>query len=668
MMRFLPKPPPSAALDRASFIHVAVGVTAALLPVLPGFPIWLSVLLLAVVGLGTWLGLRNQVMPPQLRIPFSLGVAALAVLASGFSMSQQSGAALLAAMLASKLLETRTVRDGRSASSFALFSIMAGFLRDQGPLILFLALIAAICLMMALHRLAQVQYPEARPASAQPWPTLRASVRLLAVSLPFAFVVFFLFPRFANPLWGAPAPDEASASSGLSNDMSPGDIAQMLLDDSPALRVTFEGTPPPRNAMYWRGPVLSDFDGRRWSRWPGDAYTPAAHIENLGRTLFHEVMQEPTTHAYLIGLDVPVELPEYGLSGMDRTAYARRPSPSVRRYRIGSAESYVLQPELSITARRRNLNLPQNFNPRSAQLMAQWRAEDPSAPALIQRALTWFNREFTYTLTPPLLARDSVDDFLFGTRAGYCEHFASAFAVMMRQAGIPARVVTGYQGGAHNTIGDYWLIRNSDAHAWTEVWLEGQGWVRIDPTSAVAPERIQQGLSGITPQASTLSRWSQPLWDMTDALRRGWNYFVVDFNAARQRDLLARLGLDASDWRQIGAVLTISIGLAILLTFLLLWRAGPRRRQDPLLEAWQHFASRLARRAAQPKHESETALAFARRVAELLPEDAQTILALTQRYVAQRYAVPAPAAQADPALMAELQRFRPRSPAPRRSS
>lgn len=652
-------------LDRASFVWVAAAVLASLLPVIPGLPAWLVILLLSVAALGIGLGLRRQRLPAAMRLPLTIAVASAAVASSGFNIGQETGAALLAAMLASKLLETGSVRDGRSACSFALFAIMAGFLRDQGPTTLLLALIGAIVVIAALARLAKVQFPEQPPPRQAPLRALGASARLLVISLPFAFVVFFLFPRFPEPLWGAPGADDR-ARSGLSNDMSPGDIVQMLLDDSAALRVTFEGEPPPRNQMYWRGPVLGDFDGRRWSRWDGDMFQPQSALEIVGEPLFHEVMQEPTQYRYLIGLDVPAAIPEGSRMGAERTMYSRRAPNSVKRFRVGSAVEYRFEPILSDQARRRNLRLPDGYNPRTAALVAQWQAEGDDPDALVQRALALFNAQFSYSLTPPPLGRDSVDDFLFNTREGYCEHFASAFAVMMRSAGVPARVVTGYQGGFFNRVGEYWLVRNSDAHAWTEVWLQDRGWVRIDPTSAVAPERIRDGLSSITPPPGALSRWGQPLWDVADAMRRGWNYLIVDFNAARQRELLAHIGLDPQDWRQIGAALAVGIVLAVSISFLLLWRGSPTRSRDPLLAAWQQFTARLAR-AGLEKRDSETADAFIERAAAHWPQQAETLRTLTRRYSAQRYAELAPDDGQRRELIRELRRFRPVSPAARRT-
>ncbi len=651
-------------LDQGSFLWVAAAVVASLLPVLPGFPLWLSALLAVVAALGIGLQLRGVKLPAAVRLPLIMGIAIAAVTASGFSVSQDTGAALLSAMLASKLLETGSVRDGRSACSFALFAVMAGFLRDQGPTTLLFALLACLLIVAALARLARLQLPGPPPP-----PTTRqalfSSARLLVISLPFAFVVFVLFPRFPEPLWGAPGPDERG-QSGLSNEMSPGDIVEMLIDDSPALRITFDKETPARNAMYWRGPVLSDFDGRRWSRWSGSSFSPPAEIRSTGITYTHEVMQEPTRYRYLIGLDVPVDIPEDARMGSDRTVYATGLNTSVRRFRIGSVTDYVLQPELSAVARQHFLNLPQGYNRKTHALMAEWQAENPTPDALIQRALTLFNAEFIYTLAPPPLARDSVDDFLFGTREGYCEHFASAFAVMMRSAGIPARVVTGYQGGFFNRVGEYWLVRNSDAHAWAEVWLSGRGWVRIDPTAAVAPERIREGTRSMFPPPGAFSRFGQPLWDTLDTFRRGWNFLIVDFNAARQRALLSRIGIDPQDWRQIGLALTIGIALALLLSFFFLWRGERVRTTDPLLAAWNTLTDRLAR-AGLAKQPDETADGFLHRAMMFLPKDAETLQLLTNCYVMQRYAAPEPTLAQRKTLIRDLRRFRPRVPASRRT-
>ena len=646
------------SLSPEGFRWIAAAVVSALLPVLPGFPAWFAIALLAAAALGIGLGLRQMKLPAWLRLMLTLLLAGAAAASAAFTASQAAGAALLAAMLALKLLETHTLRDGRSACSFALFAIIAGFLQDQGPQTLLLAVFAAIIVIVALGWLAQHEFPE-QPTD-EKIPALRRvrhGAALMALSLPFAMIAFFLFPRFPNPLWGAPNA-ASEARTGLSNELSPGDIVELLIDDSPALRVSFQGDAPPKQAMYWRGPVMGRFDGRKWSSWDGDMATPAAPLSNPEATFAYEVMQEPASHNFLLAMDIAIAPPERSRAGYGRTLYARA-SNSVRRFHAESATRYVLEPAISNDMRRRHTALPPEANPRAAQMVAQWQSGNPDPQALIQRALALFNAEFTYTLSPPELAgRNSVDDFLFNTKAGFCEHFASAFAVLMRHADIPARVITGYQGGELNTLGNYWLVRQSDAHAWTEVWLQGKGWMRVDPTAAVAPERIERGRGDLGPEPSALARFGRPLLQALDVLRRGWNDFVLDFNVQRQRDLLRRLGLDWSDWRHIGAALGIGIALALALTFVLLMRGVSIIRQTPLEAAWSRFLAVLARRGMH-KQPAETATDFARRLdASLTPADADAATALIDRYVMHAYAPQHDAAASEHELIQALRRFR----------
>ena len=444
--------------------------------------------------------------------------------------------------------------------------------------------------------------------------------------------------------------------TGLSDDMAPGDIAQLYIDDSPVLRVQFEGTPPPQNEMYWRGPVLSLFDGRRWTR-SGflSNNLPASRLVPLGPPVRYRVEQEPTDRRYLIALDIPATTPERAFIGLDHMLYRRRAQTLLTAYEVTSYTRYQLEPELLQTFRQTYTRLPVSFNPRTLALVRQWESEGARGEALIGRALQWFNREFTYTLSPSLLGRDSVDDFLFNTKAGYCEHFSSAFVVMMRAGGLPARVVTGYQGGRPNQIDDYWVVRQSDAHAWAEVWLDGRGWVRIDPTSAVAPERIERGTESLEPESAWRS-FTRPFIDVGDFVRRGWNELVLGFDAARQRALLQRMGVDNSSVPQLGLVLGAGMALGLGLTLWLLLRRPPDAR-DRLGRAYARFLARLARAGvAKPPHEGP--LDFAQRAAQAVPQAAGNVLALSHRYMRHRYARLVPGTGEEENLCADLRRFR----------
>jgi transglutaminase-like putative cysteine protease len=649
-------------LERKLFGWCMAAALAALLPLGLQLVSWLGPLLGLLAVLGGIAGLRGVTVPPWLRLLLTIGVAGLVMFTYEFRFGRDTGAGLLATMLALKLLETHRLRDARSLLSFSLFAIMAAFLQDQGPLTLGLALIATVLALTALARASELE--SGAPAEAQRVPAqLGLSASLMMLSLPLAIAGFLLFPRLPQPLWGLPD-NAAEARTGLSESMSPGDISALFIDDSPILRVQFSGPRPEQSELFWRGPVLSEFDGRSWTLVSWMRHLEPAAMQLTGRTLQYELIQEPTDRRWVLALDVPLapanEAPgvhELRLS-QDRSVLSRRPLAEVSRHPLVSSLGAVFEPNLPLSFRQRLLALPQGFNPRARDLVEGWRQQGLDADGKIRAALQLFNREFTYSLTPPPLGRDSIDDFLFNTREGYCEHFSSAFTVMMRMAGIPARVVTGYQGGFYNPIGDYVVVRQSDAHAWSEVWLQDRGWVRIDPTAAVAPERIRSGGDSAESRRGAFLQAFGPLLDAADWVRHGWNTVVLGFNSARQRSLMLSFGIDGSDWREVGLALIGGFGLALGLTLWLVMR-GARTQSDPLVAAYLKLCGRLARRGVR-RALHEPVLAFAERAAALLPDDAERLRELSSDYAQQRYAANADAS-ARAALILRLQRFRPRS-------
>ncbi len=346
--------------------------------------------------------------------------------------------------------------------------------------------------------------------------------------MPLALCVFFFFPRLGGPMWGAPT--DSMARTGLSDRMAPGSVQQLLIDDSPAFRVAFHGIAPPRQNLYWRGPVLSFFDGTTWSR---PEYRSARGGTNdlrpSGGTISYQVTLEPSDQRWLLALDVPLTTPDKSVRGADMSLVRQTPVDSLTQYEVTSSTRYTLDADLGERARSRMLELPQNVNPRALALAAEWRKQSSDDNGVIRAALDLFHQKFFYTLNAPeLTPRDTVDDFLFETQRGFCEHYASAFTFLMRAAGIPARVVTGYQGGYYNDVGDYWVVRQSDAHAWSEVWLEGRGWVRVDPTAAVSPQRVDLG-------ARAAAGASAP-WYQADWLQSMRNEFDLRQSVVEQRD------------------------------------------------------------------------------------------------------------------------------------
>lgn len=628
--------------------------TVAALPLLLLLPGWLAATL-ATVGLVSAWSSAHRPWPDWLRLLLTLSLAGLVLAAFGFRFGRDTGCALLLAMLALKLGETRWLRDGRSLVGFALFATFAAFLQDQGPLTLALAVPAVTMALAASSRMAESEAPDgvATPAARR----LAGAVAWIALAIPLAMVAFWLFPRFPAPLWGVP--ENALARTGISDRMEPGQWLDLMNDDAPAFRARFFGPPPPVEQMYWRGPVLWDFDGRAWTRAPWITSLPPAPVEAAGPPLSYEITLEPTDKRFLFALDLPTTAPPDAVMGLDLAPYARRPVSSLQRYRLQSVPPARFEPQLGQLLRQAATRLPEGYNPRTLALAQRWRGEGANDEEVIRRALAWFRAEFTYSLDAPPLGRHSVDEFLFVTRQGFCEHFSSSFAVLMRAAGIPARVVTGYAGGFRNPIGDYWLIRQSDAHAWTEVWLEGRGWTRIDPTAAVDPERVFLRSGFIGGGLAGLDERLVPIATFADWLRRGWNEFVLGFDANRQRLLLRPLGIEEASAGQLALAFAAGVGLSLALTlWLLLRQSAPRT--DPLLAAYARFLLRLAR-AGVAKAPHEPPLAFAERAAARLPEDAGAILALSRRFAAWRYAGAVLDNEARAQLARALRNFRPRA-------
>jgi len=630
---------------------------ACLLPLLLQLPPQLAAAIaasaVAVVAL-SW----RRPMPGLLRLLIALALIALVLALSRFAIGRDTGCALLAAMLAVKPSETFSLRDGRSLMGFALFAPFATFLLDQGPLSLTLGLIAVLLVLATLQRMAELESGDVKPVG--PRQRLIGVGRLLAVGLPVALAAFWLFPRVSSPMWGIP--ERAMARTGLSDRMSPGDWIDLMTDDTPALRVWFFGATPPTSQMYWRGPVMWDFDGRTWTqpRWrPGE---PHPVVEPAQAQWDYEMEIEPTDARQLVALDLPLQAPEGSFLNPDHALQSWRPLSAISRWRVQSAPPARYEADLPPGVRRYALRLPPGFNPRTIALAHQWRAQAGAGndAAIVDRALAWIRSDFAYTLETPLLGRNTVDEFLFDQKAGFCEHFSSSFVVLMRAAGIPARVVTGYTGGYRNPLGDYWVVRRSDAHAWAEVWLRGRGWVRVDPTAAVAPERIYDTLESRA-QAGSGFQGVRSLSDVTDWLRRGWNDLVVSFDARRQERLLNPLGVDRLDWRMLTALFVGAIVLA--LSWMVWFSRRSERERDPVLRAWHRLARRYHPLGLE-RMPSEAASAWVSRVAAARPDLATELGTLSQHFTDWRYADAQTGGRSAGALIKALRSHRPPATSP----
>jgi transglutaminase-like putative cysteine protease len=486
---------------------------------------------------------------------------------------------------------------------------------------------------------------------------------MLVKALPLALVLFVFFPRVAGSLWGVPSKERAL--TGLTEEMSPGDISDLTLNDTVAFRVRFDGPLPPPPQRYWRGPVLNEFDGYTWSRSSSQFYFRPP-VDYFGRPVDYTVTLEPTGQRMLFALDMVEQWPAR-IADQSWDYQLRTPNPvhALIQYSARSYPRYQAGTRLSAALRNLHLQLPPARNPRTRELALRMRAAAGNDRDYFRSVLQMFrDQAFYYTLTPPGLERDSVDDFLFNTRQGFCGHFASAFTMMMRAAGIPARVVGGYQGGDWNPVGGYLILRQSHAHAWSEIWLPDSGWTRVDPTAAVAPERVERGIEAAFPGEELLPgllmRESEWLWQagmIWDNVNARWNDWVVQFNRLQQESLLRAIGFDDPDWQDLALLLGVGLatGLALLSGWLA-WEFRPRRL-DPAAASYRRFAARLARRGIErPPHEAPRD--FASRVRRLRPDLDPLASAITETYLRLRY-LPAPSARDLAVLRGLVRRFDP---------
>jgi transglutaminase-like putative cysteine protease len=548
-----------------------------------------------------------------------------------------AGTALLVVMGSLKLLETHDQRDRNIVIGSALFLLLAACLDRQSMLRIPLYLVHAWICCAALGATTRGNIGMDNRATAM------LAARSLLLALPLALVLFLFFPRLTGAFWTLPQSE--SAATGLSDSMSPGSISSLGESSDPAFRVHFEGAPPPPEERYWRGPVLHDFDGYTWRQQQGQYYVRPA-LQYLGPEYRYRVWLEPSSQRWWFALDTVTESPDHRRARLifDHQLVSNEPVTSTTTYTAVSYTRTQTEGPISVLARRVDTRLPASRNPRSLSLAKEMRAAVATDQEYIAAVLDMFQRGgFEYTLTPPLLNMDSVDDFIFNTRLGFCGHYASAFVTLMRGAGVPSRVVTGYQGGEWNPIREYFLIRQSDAHAWAEVWLDGRGWTRVDPTAVVAPERLRRGLFDLLPDsASTPERmmrsvpWIADLRQRWDAANDWWNERVVKFDLGTQIDLLKWLGFDSPDWRLLGYLLAAGLIGWLLIIAWHVGRSGRGTRADRLARAYQKLCAKLAR-AGAPRQPHEGPLAYATTVSARRPDLAATARALLVDYAGLRF-------------------------------
>ncbi len=585
------------------FMLLVIGWVVA--PMLGELPIWCGLLTGAVIFWRGVLAWRGQPLPSKW---WRLGLLALAVAGTLLSfktlLGRDAGVTLVVVLLALKTLELRAQRDAFVVFFLSFFLMLTNFFYSQSLLTAAAMLVALLGLLTAL---VNAHMPVGRPPL---WHAARIAGGMTLLGAPIMVVLFLLFPRMA-PLWGLPS-DAMTGRSGLSAEMTVGNIASLALDDSVAMRIAFEGAPPAQSEMYFRGPVLSNFDGVRWR--PNERFSVLrdqdAQLQVQGPAVRYQVTLEPNQRPWLLTLDATPNPPQVPEGHARMTAELQwlqdRNATELLRYQATSYPQFSYGQNQNARQLAPYLALPRRFNPRTLALAQTLKAAAPAGQAagefVVKQALEKLRTGgYVYTLEPGVYGRDSADEFWFDRKAGFCEHFAAGFVILMRGAGVPARVVTGYQGGERNSVDGFWTVRQSDAHAWAEVWLPGQGWVRVDPTSVVAPSRtgsfarlepprgvVARALLGTVSPALALNL--RATWE---AINNRWNQWVLNYSQARQLDLLKNIGFESPSWEDL-----IYLLCAIVITVSLIgaaWGAWDRHRQDPWLRLLARAQARLQR-------------------------------------------------------------------------
>ena len=618
-----------------------------LLPQTQYLPWWCSALAFGVL---LWRGYLALAMRPLPSAWWRLGLLALAIAATLLShktlLGRDAGVTMLAVLLTLKTLELRARRDAFVVFFLGFFCMLANFFYSQ-------SLLTAVSMLLGLLGLLTVLVNAHMPVGKPPLLQAAKTAGWMAMlGAPIMMVLFMLFPRLA-PLWGMPT-DAVAGRSGLSAKMQVGTIASLALDDSVAMRIKFEGQPPPQRDLYFRGPVLSSFDGREWLPANVDVFSRfkvTASLVVSGAPISYEVTMEPSGKPWLMVMDAAVQSPE--LVGNqtvmlpDLQWLLNRPVNDLLRYRVQSYPNFQHGPKSAVIGLREFVELPPGFNPRTLALANEIRRDarytQAGSAALVAVAMDKLRTGgYTYTLEPGVYGQNTADEFWFDKKAGFCEHIASSFVILMRALDVPARIVTGYQGGEQNPVDGFWTVRQSDAHAWAEVWHEGLGWVRVDPTSAVSPGRtgafqrlqapqnvVGQALTNLNP------RFSLQLRATWEAINNAWSQRVLNYTQGKQLSLLKDIGFKSPSWQDLSYLL---IGIIVMVSLLgAAWGLWERTQHDP----WLRLLGKARKQLAKAGIESTQATS-PRQLAMLLKTRHSTqhdaLVSWLMQLEAQRYA------------------------------
>lgn len=634
------------------WLLLSLGTALALIAT--NLPLWVS---FVCIGLGGWRYLldKKQWALPKIRvlIPTTVLICLAILFSFASSFGRDASVSLLVLMCAMKLLETKTVRDYMLMIAIGYFLIGSAFIFNQGistflPSIVPLILLTAALIQSSLPETALSQF------------ALTLAGKMLLQAIPLMLVLFVLFPRLPGPIWGM-SKDAYSGMTGLNDQIALGDVGKLIKDSRVAFRVQFKEATPPSNQLYWRGPVLWHHDKNKWLT-NNQTHLKQESLITAVPSIDYIITLEPHNRLWLLLLDMPSNIPNIATLKHDYTAVAKSPVRSRIRYQATSHSQYTLSKELDSHERAIALNINQQDNPQTIQLARSW--SDLTPEQIIRTALELFNQQpFVYTLNPPPLYEQAIDDFLFKTQKGFCEHYASSFVYLMRAAGIPARIVTGYQGGELNPNGNYLIVRQSDAHAWAEAWLEDRGWVRVDPTAAVSPDRIEKGIEEAISEIDELpmfvgkiNPWLKNAYLNWDNINNNWNQWVLGYDNQKQLDFLKKLSGKDLSLNDIAIAMIIAMLSTILITAALILRKQSQRYSQ-VERLYAKYLKKLKPIGLQP-HIGEGALSFAQRAAMASPEQASLILEIGNLYNQLTYGQPENPALALQLLENSIQTFK----------
>lgn len=623
------------------------GLVVVLLPHIDHLPLWTVLTCFSLIAWRLLYDMKRLPLPNRLTVYLIFALIVLGVIISYFTIvGREAGTALLLSMICLKLLEIKSFRDISLIVQLAFFAIVITFLFSQSIFVAASMLVALVLLVTALISFQHAKATRSRQTYSEQ-SHLVLAIKMLLYAVPLAIAIFIFFPRTSTPLWGLPH-DAFSAKTGLSDTMSPGEISNLVDNDAVAFRVKFDSRIPAPSKRYWRGPVFWKFDGHTWS-------APALQrriirsipLVNPSDPVGYTITLEPENNYWLFALDAPGMIPDGAFLTTEMQLLARKPVNHLLRYHMESYLNYKI-PLIGSLPSARYLQVPKDAAPRARRYVKELLQRYPNKLDLARAVLDRFgDKQYFYTRHPPQLSGDPTDAFLFDTRRGYCEHYASSFTVLMRLAGIPARVVTGYQGGKMNPLSNYMIVRQSDAHAWSEIYLKDKGWVRIDPTAVIPPGNIEDSGDvahfrnelaadyNITDKnwLAESVRQIQYAWDLVN---NSWNQWVIGYSTENQKSLFKAIGIPEISWRGLSYILFSTLGIFTILIAINIFQAQ-RIRQTDIEKIYQQFLNKL-RPLRIEKSPSEGALSFSQRVSQQVPKQTPALLTVARLYNQIRYA------------------------------